>query len=72
MTKLASVYKTDYVQSLDQHSQTNLNSSWVNAKGTPSYSCLARTYGPRTQSSPSTTTPTFTATRPNTISTLSS
>jgi len=30
---LASVYKTDYVQSLDQHSQTNLNSSWVNAKG---------------------------------------
>ncbi|KAG0290234.1 hypothetical protein BGZ98_003546, partial [Dissophora globulifera] len=33
MTKLASVYKTDYVQSLDQHSQTNLNSSWVNFKG---------------------------------------
>jgi len=31
---LASMYKTDYVQSLDQHSQTNLNSSWVNDKGT--------------------------------------
>ncbi|KAG0207947.1 hypothetical protein BGX28_000960 [Mortierella sp. GBA30] len=30
---LASMYKTDYVQTLDQHSQTNLNSSWVNAKG---------------------------------------
>ena len=34
MTKLASMYKTDYVQALDQHSQTNLNSSWVNDKGT--------------------------------------
>lgn len=34
MSKLASVYKTDYVQALDQHSQTNLNSSWVNDKGT--------------------------------------
>ncbi|CAO3571514.1 unnamed protein product [Mortierella alpina] len=33
MTKLASMYKTDYVQALDQHSQTNLNSSWVNDKG---------------------------------------
>ncbi|KAF9561279.1 hypothetical protein EC968_005798 [Mortierella alpina] len=30
---LASMYKTDYVQTLDQHSQANLNSSWVNAKG---------------------------------------
>jgi hypothetical protein len=34
MTKLASIYKTDYVQTLDQHSQTNRNSSWVNDKGT--------------------------------------
>ncbi|KAK3828420.1 MAG: ORMDL family [Benniella sp.] len=33
MSKLASVYKTDYVQALDQHSQTNRNSSWVNDKG---------------------------------------
>ncbi|KAF9434372.1 hypothetical protein BGZ76_008131 [Entomortierella beljakovae] len=30
---LASMYKTDYVQILDQHSQANLNSSWVNDKG---------------------------------------
>ncbi|KAF8940572.1 hypothetical protein BGZ47_007706 [Haplosporangium gracile] len=30
---LASMYKTDYVQTCDQHSQTNLNSSWVNDKG---------------------------------------
>jgi len=38
MTKIASIYKTDYVQALDQHSQTNLNSSWVNDKGTESSS----------------------------------
>lgn len=31
---LAAMYKSDYVQTLDQHSQTNLNSSWVNDKGT--------------------------------------
>ncbi|KAG0289666.1 hypothetical protein BGZ96_006823 [Linnemannia gamsii] len=30
---LASMYKTDYVQILDQHSQANLNSSWFNDKG---------------------------------------
>ncbi|GJJ68730.1 hypothetical protein EMPS_01076 [Entomortierella parvispora] len=30
---LASMYKTDYVQSLDQQSQTNLNSAWLNDKG---------------------------------------
>ncbi|KAF9977899.1 hypothetical protein BGZ73_004495 [Actinomortierella ambigua] len=30
---LKSVYKTDYVQSLDQQAQGNLNSSWVNDKG---------------------------------------
>ncbi|KAI9232821.1 MAG: ORMDL family [Podila humilis] len=27
------MYKSDYVQTLDQHSQTNLNSSWMNDKG---------------------------------------
>jgi len=42
MTKLASVYKTDYVQTLDQHSQTNLNSSWVNAKGTHTIAVFVR------------------------------
>ena len=30
---LAAMYKTDYVQTLDQHSQANLNSSWFNDKG---------------------------------------
>lgn len=30
---LASMYKMDYVQILDQHSQANLNSSWFNDKG---------------------------------------
>ncbi|KAG0006922.1 hypothetical protein BGZ65_001762 [Modicella reniformis] len=30
---LASMYKLDYIQILDQHAQTNLNSSWVNDKG---------------------------------------
>lgn len=47
------MYKSDYVQTLDQHSQTNLNSSWVNDKGIISLSvslksqsnfCLAKSH----------------------------
>ena len=30
---LAAMYKTDDVQTLDQHSQTNLNSAWLNDRG---------------------------------------
>jgi len=50
---LASMYKLDYIQMCDQHAQTNLNSSWVNDKGTltyryPSIHSFKRTLSPFT------------------------